>query len=190
MGSFALGITKAALPDILDQHGNLAKMTMNRIPIDITDLKVLSNLKKLSNYPPYATMEALDEISKAFRMYIEENEETSNGEPLEILHRLQAAHIQVQNKLFANKSRIRVSLQDSISKMVHNHAEAVLMKDSAKLNLAMHERAECILSGSKDKELASTLIDNMWSLINKSKTSTDASAGNDKDHYESKKTRR
>ena len=46
--------------------------------------------------------------------------------------------------------------------MVHNHAEAIVMRDSVKLNLAMLEKAECILTGSKD-------IDNFWGLINKSR---------------------
>ena len=65
----AMGITKAALPDILDQNGDPAMMTMNGIPIDITDLKLLSHLKKLSKYSPEVTMDALEEISKAIKLF-------------------------------------------------------------------------------------------------------------------------
>jgi hypothetical protein len=53
--------------------------------------------------------------------------------------------------------------------MVHNHAEAVLLKESIKLNIAMLEKAECILSGAKDKEVIYSLIDNLWHLINRSR---------------------
>jgi hypothetical protein len=53
--------------------------------------------------------------------------------------------------------------------MVHNHSEAVLLKESIKLNIAMSEKAECILSGAKDKEVIYSLIDNLWHLINRSR---------------------
>jgi hypothetical protein len=71
-----------------------------------------------------------------------------------------------------NKSRIKDLLQESVSKMIHknhNHAEALAMKESIKLNIAMLETAKCILTGSKDKGTINPLLDNMWGLINKSR---------------------
>jgi hypothetical protein len=52
--------------------------------------------------------------------------------------------------------------------MVHNHAEAVSMKDSVKLNSAMLEQAECMLTGTKDKEWVDNIIDSFWHQIKKS----------------------
>ena len=42
------------------------------------------------------------------------------------------------------------------------------MKDSVKLNSAMLEQAECMLAGSKNKELIDNVLDNLWHLINES----------------------
>ena len=52
--------------------------------------------------------------------------------------------------------------------MVYNHAEAIAVKDSVKLNSAMLEQAECMLAGSKNKELIDNVLDNLWHLINES----------------------
>ena len=60
-----MGINGGSLPDVLDRHGNPAPMTMNGIPIDISDVKVLSALNKLTNFPPDITAEALSVIQKA-----------------------------------------------------------------------------------------------------------------------------
>jgi uncharacterized membrane-anchored protein YjiN (DUF445 family) len=49
--------------------------------------------------------------------------------------------------------------------MIHNHAEAISMKKSIKLNIAMLEKAERILTGAKDKETINSLINKMWELI-------------------------
>ena len=106
-----MGINKASLPDILDQNGNPVMMTMNGIPIDITDLKVLSYLKKLSKYSPDVTMDAFEEISKAIKFY-EDFRFTQTGEPFKVIQMLQAIQIQVQNKMVANRSRISESLND------------------------------------------------------------------------------
>ncbi len=46
--------------------------------------------------------------------------------------------------------------------MVRNHTEAVAMKDSIKLKFAVLEKADCMLTGYKDKETVSTVIDNLW----------------------------
>jgi hypothetical protein len=148
-------------------------MTMNGIPIVITDVKVLtlllSTLTKLSKYHAEIIIEAHYEIRKAFHMYFEGTECSPTDEPLEILQKVQSAHIQVKNKLFANKPRIKDLLQESVSKMIHNHAEAVSMAESIKLNIAMLEKAKCILTGSNDKETINSLIDYMWGLVNKSR---------------------
>jgi hypothetical protein len=137
-----------------------------------SDVKVLIALNKLSNYPPDFITEALHEIHKAIEMFIEVEGKFKMNEPsgvlLKLLHLLQSFHIKAQNKLYINKSRIKDVLHDSVTKMVHNHAEAISMKDSVKLNSAMLEQAECILTGSKDKEIISFLLDNLWNLINKS----------------------
>ncbi len=97
-----MGFILGFLLDILDPNGCPAKMTINGIPIDITKMKALSTLNKLSKYPAEAIIEALCEIRKAINMYFKG---TKCYPTLEILHTLQSAHIQVQNKLFANKSR-------------------------------------------------------------------------------------
>jgi hypothetical protein len=132
-----MGINAGSLPDIVDQNGNLAPMTMNGIPIDISDVKVRSGLNKMTNFPPDVTMEALQIIQKAMETHIKFGiDRIKTDEPLSTLHLLQSFHIKTQNKLHHNKARIREALQASMSKMVHNHAESIAMKDSVKLNIA------------------------------------------------------
>ena len=164
------GIIAGSFPEIIDLNGNQAPMTMNGIPIDITDVKVLSALNKLSNHPPVVITEALHEIHTAVEMFIEEDGklEFKMNEPLGVLHQLQSFHIKFQNKCYINESRIKESLHESVTKMVHNHAASISMKYSVKLNFAVLEKADCILTGSKDKEIISSIIDNLWGLINKS----------------------
>jgi hypothetical protein len=164
-----IGINAVSLPDIVDQNGNPAPMTMNGIPIDISDVKVRSALNKITNFPPDVTMEALQEIQKAMEMHIEiDIDSLKTEEPLAVLHLLQSLHIKPQNKLYTNKSRIKDALHASMSKMVHHHAESIAMKDSIKLKCAMLEQAECMLTGAKDKEWINNILDNFWHQINKS----------------------
>jgi hypothetical protein len=114
-------------------------------------------------------MEALQMIQKAMEEYIEfDIDRLMADEPLAILHLLQSYHIKTQNKLYQNRARIKEALQASTSKLAHNHAEAIASKDSIKLNLAMLEQAECMLTGQKDKELIDNILDNYWGSINKS----------------------
>jgi hypothetical protein len=151
-----MGIKGGSLPENFDRHGNpAAPMTMNGIPIDISDVKVLSALNQLTNFPPDITAEDLSVIQTAMENVIEFDIDClRSDDPLAILQLLQNNHIKTQNKLYTNKSRIKDALQASMTKMVtvHNHAEAVAMKDSVKLNSAMLEQAECMLTGTKDKE--------------------------------------
>jgi hypothetical protein len=66
-----MGIKGGSLPEIFDRHGNPAPRTMNGIPIDISDVKVLSALNKLTNFPPDITAEALSVIQTAMENFIE-----------------------------------------------------------------------------------------------------------------------
>jgi hypothetical protein len=160
----AMGINGGSLPEVLDRHGNPAPMTMNGTPIDISDVKVLSALNKLTNFPLDITTEALSEIQKAMETFIEFDIDClRSDEPLAILHLLQSCHVKTQNKLYLNKSRIKEALQASMSKMVLNHAESIMiaMKNSVKLNSAMLETAECMLTGSKDNEWINTILDKL-----------------------------
>jgi hypothetical protein len=105
---------------------------------------------------------------KAIEMFIEFDIELITDEPLGVLHLLQSFHIKTYNKLYINKSRIKDALHATVNKMVYNHAEAIAVKDSVKLNSAMLEQAECMLAGSKNKELIDNVLDNLWHLINES----------------------
>jgi hypothetical protein len=58
------GINAGSLPDIVDQNGYPAPMTMNGIPIDITDIKIRYILRKMTNFLLEITMEALHVIQK------------------------------------------------------------------------------------------------------------------------------
>jgi hypothetical protein len=55
-------------------------MKMNGIPIDISDVKVLSALNKITDYPPDITTEALFQIQKAIEMFIEYDLELKSDE--------------------------------------------------------------------------------------------------------------
>jgi hypothetical protein len=63
---------------------------------------------------------------------------------------MQAIQIQAQNKMFGVKTRIKEPLIEAISNMVHNHIEAVAMKESIKLNLVMLGKSS-VFSGSQDQ---------------------------------------
>ena len=82
---------------------------------------------------------------------------------------LQEVHIKIQNKLVNNKARIKEKLQEAISKMVQSHAEVVALKHSVKLYLAMLEKADSTISSAKDKETIQSIIDNVWTLLDKAK---------------------
>jgi hypothetical protein len=58
------------------------------------------------------------------------------------------------------QGRKRTDVYES-SKMVHNHAEAVAMKESIKSNTAKLEKGKCILTRSKDNATINLFIDNM-----------------------------
>ncbi len=105
-----MGIIAGSLPEVIDRNGNPAPMTINGIPIYITDVKVLSALNKLSNYPPDVITEALHEIHEVVEMIIEDDCQFKMNEPLGVLHQLQGFHMKAQNKLYINKSRIKESL--------------------------------------------------------------------------------
>ena len=163
------GINAGSLPDILDLNGNPAPMTMNGIPIDITDIKVRGMLRKMTNFLSEITMEALQVILNVMEKFIVVNPGRLQAhEPLAVLILLQNLHIKVQNKLHKNKARIEESLQNAISKLPSSHAEAIAAKNSIKLNLAMLEQAKCMLAGQKDHEVMSNYLDNIWGLLNKS----------------------
>ncbi len=130
-----MGINAGSLPDIVDQNGNPAPMTMNGIPIDISDVRVRSALNKITNFSPDVAMEALQEIQKAMELYTEfDIDRVKTDKPLAILHLLQNIHIKTQNKLYVNKALIKEAVQTSMSKMDHNHAESIVMKDSVKFS--------------------------------------------------------
>jgi hypothetical protein len=98
-----VGINAGSLPDIVDQNGYPAPMTMNGIPIDITDIKVRNILRKMTNYLPEITMEALHVIQKTMEEYIDfDIDRLMADEPLAVLHLLQSFHIKVHNKLYQN----------------------------------------------------------------------------------------
>ena len=55
-------INAGSLPDIVDQNGYPAPMTMNGITFDITDIKIRYILRKMTNFLPEITMESLHVI--------------------------------------------------------------------------------------------------------------------------------
>jgi hypothetical protein len=90
------GINAGSLPDIVDQNGNPAPMTMNGIPIDITDIKVRNILRKMTNFLPEITMEALHVIQTTMEKFIDFNiDRLQADEPLAVLLLLQTFHIKV-----------------------------------------------------------------------------------------------
>jgi hypothetical protein len=130
---------------------------------------LLMNLNRHSDY--HECLIGIQITLNALLMFINGVERSTNDEALDVIHKMQTIHMQVHNRMFVAKTRIKDVLRDAISKMVHNHAEAVPMKKPIKLNIIMMEKAKCILIGSKDKETISILIDNndFLSLIKKLK---------------------
>jgi hypothetical protein len=61
-------------------------------------------------------------------MFIDGVERSTKDEALDVIHKMQTIHMQVHNRMFVAKTRIKDVLGDAISKMLHNHAEVMPMK--------------------------------------------------------------
>jgi hypothetical protein len=68
--------------------------------------------------------------------------------------------IVMQNALFAHRQEINNQIKQSISTMVTTRSQAISLKETLQLNLAMLERAECKVTRFSDQEIVTNIIKN------------------------------
>ena len=68
--------------------------------------------------------------------------------------------IVMQNALFAHRQDINNQIKQSTSTMVTTRRQAIAMKETLQLNLAILERAECKVTRFSDQEIVTTIIKN------------------------------
>ncbi len=83
------------------------------------------------------------------------------------LEQLQYAMIVMQNSLFAHTQEINRQIKQSTGTLVTTHRQAVAMKETLQLNLAMLERAECKVTRFSDQGTVTIIIKNFCDLMRK-----------------------
>ena len=158
-----MGISQGRLPSLYNPDGSEAYMTMNGLPVDLTDDKTIRRLDQIRNYPSSIVNESLEVISKTinkhFKSKVEKKKETCLYGAIETF---QEAKITLQNLLFVEKAKIMKDINDITSKIVLDFKSAAEMRDSLTLNIAMLEQAEAKVTGYGNDERAVMIIDNFW----------------------------
>ena len=169
----AMGLLPGRLPSLYYSDGSEACMTMNGLEIDLMHDEVIRRLDQIRNYPPSVLSESLEIISKAINKYIivkvDTNRETSLYGAIEVL---QDAKITLQNLLFEEKAEIKSEIKTHTTNIVLKHDQAVNMRQTLRLYIAMLEQAEAKVAGHGNAELADSIIDNFWDHLRKSKPTT------------------
>ncbi len=76
------------------------------------------------------------------------------------LEQLQYAMIVMQTSLFARRQKINKQIKLSTSTLVTTLRQAITMKETLQLNLAMLERADCKVTRFSDQEMVTIIIHN------------------------------
>ena len=120
-------------------------------------------MMNLSTYPPSLIHETLAIVGVVLRKYISEQDLTQSRNPTCIfdeLEQLQQVMIVMQNALFAHRQEINNQIKQSTTTMVTTRSQAISLKETLQLNLAMLERAECKVTRFSDQEIVTTIIKN------------------------------
>ena len=160
----AMGVFKGKLPStmIIDQHGNEAYpyMTMNGLLIDPTSPELIARMRQLRLFSPSAMLPTLEQIKAMYGEYFDdENPTFRNRGPFPILDKIQSLRIRLQNLLFQELSEIDAEVKTTCMTVVRSHKEAVAMKDSLELSIAMLELADNKVSKTFDHDTANRIID-------------------------------
>ncbi len=81
------------------------------------------------------------------------------------LEQLQYAMIVMQNSLFARRQEINKQIKLSTSTLVTTRRQAIVMKETLQLNLAMLEQADCKVTRFSDQETVTNIIGNLCDLM-------------------------
>ena len=171
-----MNVSKGRLPSLYYSDGTEIPMTMNGIPIDLTNDETARKLNQIRNFPASLVNEGLEVISKTinkhFIVKIERKKDTCLYGAIETF---QEAKITLQNLLFAGKAKMISTIKDLTTNIVLTHKDALEMKESLTLNIAMLEQAEAKVNGSRNDEIVVAIVDNFWDYFrNNSNTSPDA----------------
>jgi hypothetical protein len=171
-----MNVSKGRLPSLYYSDGTEIPMTMNGIPIDITNDETARKLNQIRNFPASLVNEGLEVISKTInKHFIVKIERTKDTCLYGAIETFQEAKITLQNLLFAGKAKMISTIKDLTTNIVLTHKDALEMKESLTLNIAMLEQAEAKVNGSRNDEIVVAIVDNFWDYFrNNSSTSPDA----------------
>ena len=140
-------------------------MTMTGLEIDPTSQQFKRKMLNLSTYPPSLIHETLAIVGAVLKKYISDDDLAQSRNPTCIfdeIEQLQRAMIVMQNALFAHRQEINNQIKQSTSTMVTTRRQAISMKETLQLNLAMLERAECKVTRFSDQEIILSSSDNHY----------------------------
>ena len=146
-------------------------MTMNGLEIDPDSQQFKRKMLNLSTYPATLIHETLEVVGSVYKKYIVDNVEDDRDQSrnstciFDELEQLQYAMIVMQNLLFARRQEINKQIKQSTSTLVTTRRQAIAMKETLQLNLAMLERAECKVTRFSDQEMVTIIIKNYCDLM-------------------------
>ena len=163
----AMGIEKGKLPNTtitcpVTGDEIFPPITMNGIIIDINSPQFIRRMQEFRAFPSSLLHdEALEIIETTYNKYIDDKSPgvRMKGGPYDIMIKVQATMIKLQNMLFAHRQTLEEKIKECSSKIVTNHHEAVIMKESMELVIAMSDMANSNFARASDHDIACRIVE-------------------------------
>ena len=142
-----LGISKGILPasTYIDLHGNDVPipMLMTGIEIDPNSDEFQKWYRRFKSMPGSVIPQTQAEINGILNKYLEEHARTGRKKagPLYATERLRDVYIHLQNKLISERSKLRLSHNNEMTKPVRSHKQIISIREIIEINLGMLEDA-------------------------------------------------
>ncbi len=152
-----MGITKGCLPNSVnvDEATSVkheAYMTMNGLEVDTENEEYTRKVATLSSVPASLVHEAMQMTSDICKKYFETEQRDHNRSQQSIFHiieQIQYVLIALQDAVL-HRQEIKAAVNAQSAKIPTTRQEAIDMKDTLQLNLAMQEKSECKTTRSAD----------------------------------------
>ena len=149
-----MGIEKGKLPNITIICSRTGAeiyppITMNGIIIDITSPEFIRRIQEIVTLPPSLLHETVEIIDTTYNKYFDDKSPGMRKKvgPYDILLKVQAIVIQLQNRIFAafaNIQPIEAKIKEHSRNVITNHHEAITVKEQLVLAIAMSEMANSV----------------------------------------------
>ncbi len=154
------GISKGILPasTYIDQYGNdiPIPMLMTGVEIDPNADEFQKWYRRFKSMPGSVIPQTQAEINGILNKYLEEHTRTGRKKagPLYATERLRDLYIHLQNKLIAERSKLRLSQNNELAKPVRSHKQITTVRETIEVNLGMIEDAFGLPFQSEDSVTA------------------------------------